>query len=172
MNIEDAEHGSDQRSGRSKFYSANMSYPIALASDHAGVWLKSALLFWLSTQRRAALNLGVDDAETPVDYPDIATKMDEAIREHHAANGILICSSGIGMSIAANRYQTLRAALCKDKEMAHLARAHNNANVLVLGARFTQKEEDAINILYTFLHTPFEGGRHARRVSKIISKTD
>jgi len=138
---------------------------IAVASDHAGVELKALIKDELVTAGYAVVDLGTDGPES-VDYPDYADAMAAAIRAGRAARGVLICGSGIGISIAANRHRELRAALCHDVTSARLARQHNDANVIVFGARFIGSEV-AKDSLTTFLTTPFEGGRHGRRVAKL-----
>jgi ribose 5-phosphate isomerase B len=138
---------------------------IVLAADHAGRPLKTALASVLAARGYRVLDLGADGEEA-VDYPDFAGALARQIERGAAECGVLICGSGIGMSIAANRHRQLRAALCRDAESARLARLHNDANVLVLGGR-TTAVEDATACLDAFLTTPFEGGRHARRVAKL-----
>ncbi len=114
---------------------------------------------------REVLDLGTEAVEA-VDYPDFADRLAAALAKGEAEEGVLVCGTGIGISIAANRHRHVRAALCHDASTARLARAHNDANVLVLGARTTGVEV-ARDCLKTFLETPFEGGRHARRVAKL-----
>lgn len=138
---------------------------LAIASDHAGVELKTALKSTLETQGHEVLDLGTN-SDASVDYPDFADALAGAIKEGKAAMGVLICGSGIGISIAANRYKHIRAALCHSAEAAILSRQHNNANVLVLGARFIS-EEAAKEIAEAFFSSEFEGGRHERRVAKL-----
>jgi ribose 5-phosphate isomerase B len=138
---------------------------VVIASDHAGVHLKSVLKAELNAIGREVFDLGPSD-ETSVDYPDYAQAVAREIEAGRAGRGVLICGSGIGMSIAVNRSPSVRGALCGDQESARLARAHNDANVLTLGARFIS-EETARACLKTFLETEFEGGRHARRVAKL-----
>ena len=135
---------------------------IYIASDHAGFDLKSLLIN--SVSGFEFIDLGTS-SKSSVDYPDYAKLVAEAVR-HNDGYGILLCGSGIGISIAANRYEHIRAALCEDKERAKLARQHNDANVLVLAARFL-KADDAINIVETFFATEFLAGRHQERVNKI-----
>lgn len=142
-----------------------MSETIVLASDHAGVELKAALKAVLSERGLEALDLGAHDTGS-VDYPDMADALARAIGDGRAARGVLVCGTGIGISIAANRHRHLRAALCHDATTARLAREHNDANVLVLGAR-TTGIETARDCLAAFLDTAFAGGRHARRVGKL-----
>lgn len=142
-----------------------MPETIALASDHAGVELKAALKAVLAERGLEPLDLGAHDAAS-VDYPDKADALAAALAEGRAARGVLVCGTGIGISIAANRHRHLRAALCHDVTTARLARQHNDANVLVLGAR-TTGIETARDCLAAFLDTAFAGGRHARRVAKL-----
>ena len=133
---------------------------LAIASDHAGYELKSQL-----KQSFVLEDLGSDSTES-VDYPDFALRMAEYIKNNPESYGLLVCGSGIGISIAANRFSHIRAALCKTSEDAVLARSHNNANVLVLSGRQTSTE-DAKQIITSFLDTEFEGGRHNKRIDKI-----
>ena len=138
---------------------------IAIASDHAGVGLKAVLRADLEAAGCEVVDLG-PDGDGPVDYPDYAEAVAQAIESGHAQQGVLICGSGIGMSIAVNRSRAVRGALCHDAEEARLARAHNDANVLALGARRVS-EETARRCLRAFLDTDFEGGRHVARVAKL-----
>lgn len=142
-----------------------MAETVALASDHAGFELKEALERALEQRGLEPLDLGTHDGGS-VDYPDFAAKVARALAEGRAARGVLVCGSGIGISIAANRHPHVRAALCHDVTTARLARAHNDANVLVLGSRIVGPAV-AEECLAAFLDTPFEGGRHARRVEKL-----
>ena len=111
------------------------------------------------------LDLGTN-SEDPVDYPDYANLMAETLKEGEVKVGVLICGSGLGMSMVANRHKGIRAALCHSSKSAELARLHNDANILVLGGRLI-KQKDAMSCLDKFLSTRFEGGRHSKRVSKI-----
>lgn len=138
---------------------------IVIASDHAGHVLKAALIDDLKAMNFNVLDLGADGSES-VDYPDYGKALGAAIESGQAERGIVICGSGIGISIAANRNPAIRAALCTNGLMARLARQHNDANVLALGERLTGIEV-ARDCLREFLNTPFEGGRHARRVDKL-----
>ncbi len=138
---------------------------IAIAADHAGVALKSVLIELLGELGYRVLDLGTDGAES-VDYPDFADALAAAIKEGKVSRGVLVCGSGIGISIAANRHPHVRAALCHDTTGARLSRLHNDANVLALGAR-TTGVETAGDCLRVFLDTGFEGGRHQRRVDKM-----
>lgn len=138
---------------------------IVLASDHAGVAMKAALMARLKDAGGAPVDLGPDDGQS-VDYPDYAERLASRMEDDDGARGILICGTGIGMSIAANRRSHIRAALCHSVTDARLARQHNDANVLVLGAR-TMGLENALDCLMAFLTTKFEGGRHQGRVRKL-----
>lgn len=138
---------------------------IAVAADHAGVDLKAALSGMLRERGLDVLDLGTDGPE-PVDYPDFAAKLAAALADGRASRGVLICGTGIGISIAANRHPHIRAALCHSVTDARLARQHNDANVLVLGSR-TTGVQIALDCLEAFLDTAFEGGRHKRRIDKM-----
>lgn len=138
---------------------------IALACDHAGYELKDALKAALVERGYETLDLGTNGPDS-VDYPDFGAAMGAAIAEKRAARGVLVCGSGIGISIAANRNPAVRAALCQNSLMARLSRQHNDANVLALGARLIGIET-ALDCLDAFLTTDFEGGRHQRRVDKL-----
>ncbi len=142
-----------------------MTHTIAIASDHAGVELKEAL-----KQQIAQLGYGVEDLGTndtqSVDYPDYADALAGWMKKDTAARGVLICGSGVGISIAANRHRHVRAALCHNGLVARLARQHNDANVLCLGARMLGVDV-AKECVKEFLATPFEGGRHSKRVEKL-----
>lgn len=139
--------------------------PIAIASDHAGVELKAALIEELKSTGTPVLDLGTGGPES-VDYPDFADALARAVLEGKASRGVLVCGTGIGISMAANRHKGIRAAHCRDTTDARFARLHNDANVIALGARTTGIEV-AKDCLRTFLATPFEGGRHQRRVDKL-----
>jgi ribose 5-phosphate isomerase B len=138
---------------------------IPIASDHAGFELKEKL-------RRALEEAGfeVEDvgthSSTSTDYPDFAHPVAQEVSRGEVRRGVLLCGTGLGMSYVANRYPHVRAAVAWSPEVAELARKHNDANILVLPARFLS-EEDGVKILRTWLETPFEGGRHERRVDKI-----
>ncbi|MGO8916080.1 MAG: ribose 5-phosphate isomerase B [Stellaceae bacterium] len=142
-----------------------MSETVAIAADHGGFELKSILVPELHALGLEVLDLGTTSAE-PVDYPDMAERLAAAVEGGRAQRGVLICGSGIGMSIAINRHRALRGALVHDGLTARLARQHNDANVLVLGGRLLGPEL-AKDCLKTFFTTAFEGGRHARRVAKL-----
>jgi ribose 5-phosphate isomerase B len=138
---------------------------IVLASDHAGVELKQQLRSLLEQRGHEILDLGAHDTSS-VDYPDKAQALAAALATGQASRGVLVCGTGIGISIAANRHRHVRAALCHDVTTARLARQHNDANVLALGARIVGPGV-ARECLETFLDTPFEGGRHALRIEKL-----
>lgn len=138
---------------------------IAIASDHAGFDLKSDLKLLLDDLGFGVLDLGADDRES-VDYPDFGYAMAGALKEGKAARGVLVCGSGIGISIAANRHPVIRAALIHDALGAKMSRLHNDANVIVFGGRMIGPDL-AQDCLRVFLETEFEGGRHARRVNKL-----
>jgi ribose 5-phosphate isomerase B len=138
---------------------------ILIASDHAGVELKRKLEAELKKLGFDVRDLGPNSAES-VDYADFAHPLAKEISEGRVKRGVLLCGTGLGMSYVANRYPNVRAAVTWSPEVAELARSHNDANVLVLPARFVT-DEDALKILKTWLETPFEGGRHERRVVKI-----
>lgn len=140
-----------------------MPVEVLIASDHAGYALKQKILAW-PQQHFSFKDLGPDNAES-VDYPDYANKLALSFRERFQF-GLLICATGIGMSICANRHHSIRAALCYNVEAAKLAREHNNANVLVLGAKFVE-EKLAKQMITHFHQQKFAGGRHQRRVTKI-----
>jgi ribose 5-phosphate isomerase B len=138
---------------------------IAIASDHGGYDLKQLLIDDLKAKGHEVLDLGTNGPDS-VDYPDYADLMAAAIKGGKAGRGILLCGSGIGISIAANRHPELRAALVHDALTARLSRLHNDANVIVMGGRILGIEL-AKDCLDVFLKTEFEGGRHARRVAKM-----
>ena len=140
------------------------SSKISLASDHAGFELKEIIKEHLSGRDLSVADLGTDSMDS-VDYPDFARKVCEAVLSGSADRGILICGTGIGMSIMANRYKGIRGTLCHDHFTAHAARSHNDSNVLIMGAR-TLGPDLAKAIVDTWLDTPFEGGRHGRRIKK------
>lgn len=138
---------------------------VALASDHAGLPLKERLKARIAELGHEVLDLGTHSSAS-VDYPDFGEACARAVAEGRADRGVIACGSGIGISIAANRVPGCRAALCHDHYTAEMARRHNDANVLALGARVVG-EGVAIDALETFLATGFEGGRHAARVAKL-----
>lgn len=138
---------------------------IVIASDHAGVEYKAALLAVIREGGREVRDLGPSDT-TSVDYPDFAHRVAEAVAGGEAEMGVLICGTGIGMSLSANRHRGVRAALCHDAFTAEMSRRHNDANVLCVGARVTGLGV-AEQMVRIFLDTEFEGGRHRRRVERI-----
>ena len=142
-----------------------MSYKIAIGADHAGVQLKSVIADFLRSKGHEVEDFGPFSGES-VDYPDFAHPVANSVESGKSDYGVLICGSGNGISMAANKHQGIRAAICWNRELASLARQHNDANILSLPARFITDEE-AIACAEVFFTTPFEGGRHANRVNKI-----
>ncbi len=138
---------------------------IVIASDHAGVEMKQHLLAALAGMGVDAKDLGPSTREA-VDYPDFAAPVANLVSRGEADAGVLVCGTGLGMAMAANKFPGVRAAVLYDDAAARLARQHNDANVAVFGAR-TMSAEDAVRRLRIFLSEPFEGGRHGRRLSKI-----
>jgi len=138
---------------------------IVIGADHAGYELKEKVKKYLEKKRIETEDVGTFSKDS-VDYPDFAFKVASKVSEKKVDFGVLVCKSGIGMSIAANKFKNVRAALVFTPEMAKLARSHNDANVLSLSGEFT-KEEEVYKIIDTWLATNFEGGRHERRVGKI-----
>lgn len=144
-----------------------MAHRIAIGGDHAGYTYKSMLKEELADLGYESLDFG-PDSEASVDYPDHVHPLAKAVINGDAKLGILICGSGNGVAITANKYQEIRAALCWTPELAKLAREHNNANILCIPARFVS-EEVAKEMVKVFLETEFEGGRHLDRVNKIAA---
>lgn len=144
---------------------AHQGERIPIASDHAGFELKERLRVALGELGYEAADIGTHSTAS-TDYPDYAHPLAQEVSQGEATRGVLLCGTGLGMSYVANRYPGVRAAVAWTPEIAALARKHNDANVLVLPARFVS-DEDAIAILRTWLDTAFEGGRHGTRVSKI-----
>lgn len=142
-----------------------MQQTLAIGNDHKGTKLKRYLVNLLSKEY-SIMDCGTDSTQERTDYPDFAKKVVKLISTRKAKRGILICNTGIGMSIAANRIKSIRAALCYTPEHARLSRLHNDANVLVLGAEFIS-DEDALTCVTSFLTTEFEKGRHEKRLQKI-----
>lgn len=138
---------------------------IAIGSDHAGFALKARVIRFLE-----GLSLKVEDfgpfSDDPVDYPDFGIPVARAVSESRHSRGILVCGTGIGMSIVANKFPGVRAALCHDPADARASRLHNDSNILVMGGRITG-EEAALELVRLWLQTGFEGGRHLRRLAKI-----
>ena len=141
---------------------------VALGADHAGVQLKDAVRSLLESKGIEVQDVGTSGVESSVDYPDYAATVGQAVAAGQAELGILVCGTGLGMAIAANKIAGVRAAAVVDVESARLAREHNDANILALGARVTPADV-ALKIVDTFLGTPFAGGRHQRRLDKITA---
>jgi ribose 5-phosphate isomerase B len=139
---------------------------IGIASDHAGFELKSLLKAELESLGYAVLDLGTDAADRSVDYPDFARALAEALKAGKFSRGVLVCGTGIGISIAANRHPWIRCGVVHDETSARLTRQHNDANVMAVGARLTGSET-AKAALKVFISTPFDGGRHVQRVAKL-----
>jgi len=140
---------------------------VIIGSDHAGFELKEELRTYLTEQKVEVVDAGTH-SEQPVDYPDIGSRVAEKVSRGEFDRGVLICGTGIGMSVVANRFPGVRAALCHDLYTARISREHNDANLLVLGGRLTGKGL-AREILKVWLETEFEGGRHQKRLEKIAS---
>jgi ribose 5-phosphate isomerase B len=138
---------------------------IAIGNDHAGPDYKKAIVAFLESKGHKITNYGTDTFES-VDYPDFGHKVAKDVNDKKVDFGIIICGSGNGIAMSANKHQNVRAALCWMKEIAVLARQHNDANIMSIPARYTSIQQ-AIEMVDTFLNTDFEGGRHATRVSKI-----
>ncbi len=138
---------------------------IAIGNDHAGTEYKFAIFQLLKDRGIEVINYGTDE-ESSVDYPDFVHPVADAVENEKVDLGIIICGSGNGASMTANKNQKVRSALCWTKEITALAKQHNNANVLSIPARFVSKPQ-ALEMVATFLDTPFEGGRHQGRVDKI-----
>ncbi len=138
---------------------------IFIGSDHGGFFLKEEIVSYLEGKGHIIEDFGCTSADS-VDYPDFAQKVCQAVLEEDAAQGILICGTGIGMSIAANRFKGIRAALCHDAFTARMSREHNNANILCLGARVLGVSV-VLDMIDVWLDTAFAGGRHAHRLQKM-----
>jgi ribose 5-phosphate isomerase B len=143
---------------------------IPIGADHAGFALKERLVDELRRLGYEPLDLGTHSTES-TDYPDYAHEVAARVEHHDAERGVLLCGTGLGMAYAANRHPGVRAAVAWTSEVARLAREHNDANVLILPARFVSPE-DGVEILKTWLATDFAGGRHARRIAKIDRSSD
>ncbi len=141
------------------------SKKVILASDHAGFKLKEEIKFFLNKQGTKVIDLGTYNTNS-VDYPDYAHLLSKKMKKSSNFFGVLVCGSGIGMSIAANRHKNIRAALCNNTKAAKLSRKHNNANVMAIGSRMTKKNI-VLKSVSAFLKTNFEAGRHLRRIKKI-----
>ena len=138
---------------------------IFIASDHAGYSLKSEIIKKFSKKIKFK-DLGSNSSNKSVNYPDFAHKLSRKVQEKSKNMGILVCGSGMGMSMSANKHKKIRAALCYSVKNAKLSRLHNNANIITLGARLINKNT-AFNCIKAFINTKFEGGRHTKRVKKI-----
>ena len=138
---------------------------ILISSDHAGVQLKKEVLSFLEEKGHLVENMGESSGQS-VDYPDVIHPLAKEISKSNKKKGIIMCGTGNGVNMVANKYKGVRAGLCWSKEIAKLIRKHNDANVLSLPARFLTSKQ-AIEIVQTFLETDFEGGRHETRVNKI-----
>lgn len=138
---------------------------ISVGNDHAGTTYKEAIVDFPKTRNIEVTNHGTDSEES-VDYPDFVHPVAQDVEERRSDLGIIICGSGNGANMTANKHQAVRSALCWTKEIVALAREHNDANVLSIPARFTSKEQ-AVEMVQVFLDTEFAGGRHSRRVEKI-----
>ena len=143
----------------------DLSKPIAIGSDHAGFDYKEDLISFLEGKGLPYHDYGTHSKDS-VDYPDYAHPVALAVENGEAAFGILLCGSGNGVAITANKHQRVRAAICWGEELSKLAREHNDANIICIPARFV-REGDAEKMVDIFIHTEFEGGRHQRRVEKI-----
>ena len=141
---------------------------ISIGNDHAGPAYKNAIIAFLTAQNHEIINHGTDDFES-VDYPDFGHPVATDIENKLADFGIVICGSGNGINMTVNKHQGIRAALCWTKEIAVLARQHNDANIISIPSRYTSIEQ-AVEMVNVFLNTNFEGGRHANRVDKISCK--
>ena len=141
------------------------SKKVILASDHAGFKLKEEIKNFLIKKRKEILDLGTNNTDS-VDYPDFAHRLSNKMKKNSKQIGILVCGSGIGMDMAANRHKNIRAALCYSIKSTKLSRQHNNANVMTIGARLTTKNV-ALKCVNAFINTNFKGGRHLRRIKKI-----
>lgn len=138
---------------------------ISIGNDHAGTVYKESILLLLKNLGHEVKNYGTN-SETSVDYPDFIHPVAKDVHSNISSLGIIICGSGNGANMTANKYSKVRSALCWTKEIAMLAKSHNNANILSIPARFTSLEQ-AKQIVEVFLNTPFEGGRHQNRIDKI-----
>lgn len=143
----------------------NFTKPVAIGSDHAGFEMKAFIISFLEGKGMSFKDFGPITTDS-VDYPDFAHPVADAVESGECSFGILLCGSGNGVAMTANKHLHIRAALCWDDEIAALARKHNNANVLCIPARFVS-EDTAEEMVDVFIDTPFEGGRHCNRVDKI-----
>jgi RpiB/LacA/LacB family sugar-phosphate isomerase len=140
---------------------------VAIGSDHAGYELKERLKAELARLGHAVEDVGTRSASESVDYPDFTIPVGERVASGRADRGVVVCATGIGASIAANKVEGVRASVVTSDETARLTRADNDSNVLAVGGRTTPDPEDAVRWLRTWLETPFAGGRHERRIAKI-----
>ncbi len=138
---------------------------ICIASDHAGFQLKELVKNYLISKNVSVIDLGPSN-ENSVDYPDFAKKVSRRVKSKKSDLGILVCGSGTGMAISANKIRGIRAAVCYNLKSTRLSRLHNDANIIALGSRLTSKKM-SLKLVSTFVQTKFEGGRHLRRVKKI-----
>ncbi len=138
---------------------------ISLSSDHAGFKLKESIKKFLIKKKIRVIDLGPKNNKS-VDYPDYAKRVARNVSSKKSNIGILVCGSGTGMAMSANKFKKIRAAVCYNKASTRLSRQHNNANIMALGARLTKKS-DVMKLVNIFLNTKFEGGRHFRRVNKV-----
>jgi ribose 5-phosphate isomerase B len=138
---------------------------ISISSDHAGFELKESIKNFLIKKKFLVLDLGPRD-DRSVDYPDYAKKLAKNMISKKSDTGILVCGSGIGMAMSANRFKKIRAAVCYNEKSTKLSRSHNNANIIAIGSRLTNKNL-ALKLVMIFLKTKFDGGRHKRRTNKI-----
>ena len=138
---------------------------ICISSDHAGFKLKESIKVFLIKKNLSIIDLGPAN-ENSVDYPDYAKKVSNRVKSKKSEIGILVCGSGTGMAISANKTKKIRAAVCYNLKSTRLCRQHNNANIIALGSRLIKKD-NALKLISVFLQTEFEGGRHLRRVKKI-----
>ena len=138
---------------------------IFISSDHAGFKLKEEIKSFLKKRKYSFIDLGPDN-DNRVDYPDYAHSLAKKVKINKKYRGILVCGSGMGMNIAANRHKNIRAAQCYNVKSTKLSRLHNDANIITLGSRLLNKK-NALNFVNVFLNTKFEGGRHLKRVKKI-----
>ena len=138
---------------------------ISIGNDHAGTTYKNFIVSYLESEGHQVINYGTDDQDS-VDYPDFVHPVAQDITQKRSPIGIIVCGSGNGANMTANKHQKVRSALCWNEEITKLARQHNDANILSIPARFVSKDE-ALQFVKLFLSTSFEGGRHKRRVQKI-----
>ena len=143
----------------------NIFKTVCIGSDHAGYKLKEVIKNYLVDKNVSVFDIGPYDSQS-VDYPVFAKKLGNRIKSKKSEAGILVCGSGTGMAISANKIKTIRAAVCYNLRSTRLSRQHNNANIIALGSRFTKKKL-SLKLVEVFLKTKFEGGRHLRRVKKI-----